>query len=215
MTDHASSRATADPEQAGLVWIDAQHAIIVLWGDDEPVLEEIKSGVPPRRRAVGSVRRGPARPHGGGRVGGHGTEGRHRELLGQYFGEIAERLADLDVVEVSGRGLVHREFAELLVGLVEAGDGLPEVTTRTLERRPSDRQLAARFRRLVGEQLPRRVAGPYRPSEPGRDASGRLSRPTRADVRPNRRHLPEREHIEHEIEMMLAGEEDAERLFRR
>jgi hypothetical protein len=93
-----------DPEQAGLVWIDAQRAVIVRW-EDEPVLDKLESGVPPKRRAVGSVRRGPARPHGGGRVGGHGTAGRHRELLGQFLGEVAERLADLDVVDVRAAGL--------------------------------------------------------------------------------------------------------------
>ena len=195
---------TIDPEEAGLVWIDGQRAVIVRW-EDEPVLEQLESGVPPKRRAVGSVRRGPARPRGGGRVGGHGTEGRHEELLGQYFGAVAERLADLDVVEVNGRGEVHQQFAELLRNLVEKGDGKPEVSTRSLARRPSDRQLAARFRRMVGEQLPRRMSGPYRPLAPDRDASGRVRQPTRADL-PNQRprHLPEHKEIALEIEMMLA-----------
>lgn len=192
-----------EPEAAGLVWIDAQRAVIARWGD-EPVLERLESGVPPMRRAAGSVRRGPARPEGGGRVGGHGTEGRHRELTHRFFGEVAERLADLDVVEVSGRGQVHEQFAELLEKLVQKGDGEPEVTTRALSRRPSDRQMAARLRKLVGEQLPRRQVGPYRPVDPARDASGRVSAPSRADLRnPTRRHLPEREHIDLEIEMML------------
>ena len=192
-----------EPEAAGLVWMDAQRAVIARW-DDEPVLERLESGVPPMRRAAGSVRRGPARPEGGGRVGGHGTEGRHRELTPRFFGEVAERLADLDVVEVSGRGQVHEQFAELLEKLVQKGDGEPEVTTRALSRRPSDRQMAARLRKLVGEQLPRRQVGPDRPVDPARDASGRVSAPSRADLRnPTRRHLPEREHIDLEIEMML------------
>jgi hypothetical protein len=50
---------TIDPERAGLVWIDAQRAVIVRW-EDEPTLETLKSGVLPKRRATGSVRRGPA-----------------------------------------------------------------------------------------------------------------------------------------------------------
>lgn len=196
-----------DPERAGLVWIDQQRAVIVRW-DDEPVLERLESGVPPRRRAAGSVRRGPARPHGGGRVAGRGTEGRHLELTQRFFGEVAERLADLEVVEVSGRGQVHEQFAGMLQRLVASGDGEPEVTTRSLSRRPSDRQLAARLRKIVGEQLPRRGSGaPYRPLDPARDASGRVSAPSRADLRnPTPRHLPEREHIDHEIEMMLADD---------
>ncbi len=194
----------ADPERTGLVWIDAQRAVVVRW-DDEPVLERLESGVPPRRRAAGSVRRGPGRPHGGGRVGGHGTEGRHLELTQRFFAEVAERLADLDVVEVSGRGQVHQQFADVLHKLVQSGDGEPEVTTRSLSRRPSDRQLAARLRKIVGEQLPRRGSGPYRPQDPERDASGRVSAPSRNDLR-NRtpRHLPERKEIELEIEMMLS-----------
>lgn len=195
-----------DPERAGLVWIDEQRAVIVSW-EDEPVLERVESGVPRRRRAVGSVRRGPGRPGGGGRVGGHGTEGRHLELTRRFFGEVAERLADLDQVEVSGRGQVHEQFADVLQQLAQSGDGQPEVTTRTLSRRPSDRQMAARLRKLVGERLPRRRAGPYRPLPSAQDASGRARTPTRADFRnPTRRHLPEREAIDLEIEMMLSDE---------
>ena len=194
-------------ERAGLVWIDAQRAVVARWGQDEPVLERLESGVPPRRRAVGSVRRGPARPKGGGRIGGPGTEGRHRELTRRFFGEVAELVADLDAVEVSGRGQAHEQFAELLRNLVQKGDGEPEVTTRSLSRRPSDRQMGARLRKLVGEQLPRRESGPYQPLDPARDASGRVRMPSRADLRnPTRRHLPEREHIDLEIEMMLADD---------
>ncbi|MGH2446561.1 MAG: hypothetical protein ACRDGD_11075 [Candidatus Limnocylindria bacterium] len=194
---------TVDPERAGLVWIDAQRAVITRW-QDEPVLERLESGVPPRRRAMGSVRRGPARPEGGGRVGGQGTEGRHVELTRRFFGEVAERVAELDFIEVSGRAQVHERFAEVLRRLVERGDGVPEVTTRSLSRRPSDRQMAARLRKIVGEQLPRHQSGPFRPLPLERTASGRVREPGRSGFRnPTRRHLPEREHIDREIEMML------------
>lgn len=197
---------SVDPERTGLVWIDAQRAVIVRW-QDEPVVERLESGVPPRRRAVGSVRRGPARPEGGGRVGGHGSEGRHIELTRRFFGEVAERVADLDLIEVSGRGQVHEQFADVLHRLIERGDGEPEVTTRSLSRRPSDRQMAARLRKLVGEQLPRHQSGPFRLLPPERTASSRVREPGRAGFRnPTRRHLPEREHIDLEIEMMLADD---------
>lgn len=196
--------ASIDPESAGLIWIDAQRAVIVRW-EDEPVFDRLESGVPPRRRAVGSVRRGPARPYGGGRVGGHGTQERHLEFLQKFFAEVAERLADLDFVEVNGRGPVHAEFAELLETLARSGDGQPAVASRSLAKRPSDAQLAARFRRLVGEELPRRASGPYLPLPPDRTASGRVRAAGREGFRnPRPRHLPERQAIELEIEMMLA-----------
>jgi hypothetical protein len=191
-------------EDVGLVWVDGQRAVVARWRD-EPVLREIESGAPPRRRAVGSVRRGPARPQGGGRVGGHGTEGRHIEMTRRFFAEIADELADAESVEVVGRGQLHEQFADVLRHLAERGDGQPEVTTRRLSRRPSDAQMAARLRRLVGEELPRRTSGPYRPQPPSETASGRARDPGRAGFRnPRPRHLPEREAIDLEIEMMLA-----------
>jgi len=195
------------PEDVGLVWIDARHAVIVRW-DDEPVLEWIESGVPPQRKAVGSVRRGPARPSGGGRVGGHGTEGRHREQMNRYFSEVADRLADLDHVEVIGRGQPHEQFASLLGRLADKTPDPLTVTTESLDRRPSERQLAARLRRLTGQSLPRRTTGPYRPEPPATEASGRV-RPPRPEDLPNQkpRHLPDREAIDEEVEMLLAGDE--------
>jgi hypothetical protein len=198
-----------EPEQIGTVWIDARGAVIGRW-QDEPVFEEIASDVPPKRRAVGSVRRGPARPRGGGRVAGTGTEGQHVEEMRHFFASVAERVADLDAVEVSGRGPVHERFAAVLERLSVSGDGRLDVSVRPLSRRPSQRQMAARLRKLVGEPLPRRTEGAYRPSEPGRDASGRPRRPRPEDVRnPRPRHLPERKAIELEVRMLLADDEPA------
>ncbi|MEO8511893.1 MAG: hypothetical protein ABI534_11725, partial [Chloroflexota bacterium] len=92
------------------------------------------------------------------------------------------------------------------------------VTTQTVSRRPSERQLMARFRRLIGRELPRRTRGPFGGPEPvPTDASGRVRAPTAAERRrnPKPRHLPERDHIEHEIEMMLADEPSAADLLDR
>lgn len=198
-----------DLERVGTVWIDARGAVIGRW-EDEPVFEEIDSAVPPRRRAVGSVRRGPARPFGGGRVKGSGTEEKHVDEMRRFFASVSERVADLDAVEVSGRGPAHDQFAALLERLGERGDGELEVLTRPLSRRPSRRQMAARLRKLVGQPLPRLTKGPYRPVEPPRDASGRPSQPGREELRnPRRRHLPERKEIELEVEMMLAADDAA------
>ncbi len=206
-----SQRSSVDPsippEEVGLVWIDARHAAIVRW-DGGPVIEWIESDVPPRRRAVGSVRRGPARPSGGGRVGGHGTAGQHRDAMNRYLSDVADRLADLAHVEVIGRGEPHEQFATLLRRLTAKTPDPLTVTTQSLDRRPSERQLAARLRRLTGTQLPRRSAGPYRPEPPPTEASGRIRPPSREDLAVQKpRHLPERKEIDLEVEMMLAGDE--------
>jgi hypothetical protein len=208
MTSSDAGASTSSAlEEVGLVWIDARQAVIVRW-QDQPALEWVESGVPTRRKAVGSVRRGPARPSGGGRVGGHGTEERHRGQMRRFFAEVAEKVADLDHVEVIGRGLPHKEFAELLTRLAATTqDGLT-VTTESLARRPSERQLAARLRRLTGRSQPRRKHGPYRRASVPALASGQPRPPGREEL-PNRkpRHLPERDAIDLEVEMMLAGDD--------
>ena len=205
-----------DPEEAGLVWMDTQRAMIALWDGEEPAVTWLESGVPPRRKAVGSVRRGPARPEGGGRVAGEGTVTRHLVHLQRYFGELTERLADLDVIEVIGRGHAHEQFAELLRTLSASGADDVMVTTQSVSRRPSERQLMARLRKLVARELPRRTSGPFDgPAPLPTDASGRVRTPTAAELRrnPKPRHLPERAHIDHEIEMMLSDESVAADLF--
>ncbi|HET7830087.1 MAG TPA: hypothetical protein VFL03_11040 [Candidatus Limnocylindrales bacterium] len=198
-----------EPQRIGTVWIDGRGAVVGRW-DDEPVTEEIASGVPPKRRAVGSVRRGPARPFGGGRIGGTGTEGQHVEEMRRFFGSVAERVADLDMVEVSGRGPAHERFAALLRQLSEDGDGELEVVARPLARRPTPRQMAARLRALASEPLPRRTRGPFRAADAERDASGRVRPPGPEQFRnPRPRHLPERDEIELQLRMMLSDDEPA------
>ncbi len=201
-----------DPERVGLVWMDAERAIIVRWRG-EPVVELFESGVPPRRTAVGSIRRGPARPSGGGHLAEHRSEGRHLEGMRHYLADLAERLADLDVVEVSGRGRPHDRFAELLGRLATHAGSDVAVTSRTTSRRPTERQLMARLRKLADEELPRRTQGPYREPDAALATGPQHGRPgrTAAAVAPGRRHpkprrLPERREIDLEVEMMLASE---------
>jgi hypothetical protein len=190
-----------DPEGVGLVWMDGEGASIVRW-DGEPVVERIESGVPPNRPAAGSVRRGPARPSGGGRVPGHGSEGRHLEEMGRYLGDLAEKLADLDAVEISGRGRPHEQLAELLERLAQRSGEPFQVTTRSLSRKPTNRQLMARLRELVGRELPRRPVGSYPGSGPvPADPEATTQRPRRP------RHLPEQREIGFEVQMMLSGEQ--------
>ena len=199
-----------DPERIGSIWVDAERAMIARWRG-KPVVERLESGVPPKRPAVGSVRRGPARPAGGGRVPGHGTEGRHRELLRRYLADLAGRLGDLDVVEVAGRGLLQEQFADLLRRLATRSDGEIVVTTRRASRRPSERQLAARLREVLGAQLPRRTLGSHRwTGSQLTAASGRLMPTDSGEQHKSKpRHLPERREIELEVEMMLADEATA------
>jgi hypothetical protein len=196
-----------DPERVGAIWMDAERAMIARW-QGGPIVERLESGVPPKRPAVGSVRRGPARPSGGGRVPGHGTEGRHLELVRGYLADLAGRLVELDVVEVAGRGISHEQLADLLRRLARRGEGDVEVTTRKTSRRPTERQLAARLREMVGAQLPRETLGSYRWTRPQpRTASGRPLPPAsggRRNLKP--RHLPERREIELEVETMLADD---------
>ena len=168
-------RSDVEPERVGLVWMDAEQAMIARWRG-EPTVERLASDVPPKRQAMGSVRRGPARRSGGGRVPGHGTEGRHRDLLRRYFADLVGRVADLDVIEVTGRGLPYRQFAELFRQLASRRNADVEVRTRRMSRRPTEPQLAARLREMVGEQLPRRTAGSNQWTEA-------RERPRRADAR--------------------------------
>lgn len=192
------------PERVGLAWIGSDRAVIVRW-EDEPVVEHVDSGVTPRRRAVGSVRRGPARPAGGGRVPGHGTTVKHDDELRQFLADLAYRLVGLEVVEVAGRGGLPERLADLLRSDATSRHEEATVTTRALSRRPSDAQLKARLRRLADRELPRRLVGRYRlaasePTSPTR----RPLRPAagRRTLRPPR--LPESKEIAQEVELLVA-----------
>jgi hypothetical protein len=189
-----------DPELTGLVWMDAAGASVVRWRG-EPELTHLDSGVPPERPPAGSVRRGPARPQGGGRVGGGGTQPRHLELMRRYLTELADQLVDLERVEIVGRGEAHRQLAELLRRLASRmGDPL-EITTRAESSPPTDNQLVARFRELVGKEMPRRPVGTYPGTAPIPEEEQRPM------TRTQRRHRPEQREIAFEIEMLLSGEQ--------
>lgn len=196
--------AATEPALVGLVWIGADRAVVVRW-KDEPTVEHVDSAVPTKRRGVGSVRRGPARPSGGGRVAGHGTEGRHEQELRRFLSDVVVRLDGLEAVEVIGRGLHPERLADLLRHMAARRDTDSVVTTRTLSRRPSDNQLKARLRKLVGEQLPRRRVGRYRlPAAEHATPTGRPLRPAagRRTLRPPR--VSEQREIDEEVEAMLA-----------
>ena len=207
---NTDARSEIDPVRVGLVWMDTQQGMVARW-QAEPQVERLESGVPPRRQAVGSVRRGPARPSGGGRVPGHGTERRHLGLLRRYFADLADRVADLDVVEVAGRGMAHEQFADLLRRLASRRAMDVEVTTRRMSKPPTEPQLVARLRELVGKQLPRLTFGSGRsidmePTAP----SGRHTEPSEAQSSNSKRiPVPERQEIEREIEIMLADDPEA------
>ncbi len=193
----------SDPELVGLVWIGAGRAVVVRW-NDEPIVEHIERAVPPKRRGFGSVRRGPARPAGGGRVPGHGTEEKHEQESRRFLSDVVGRLAGLEAVEVIGRGLHPERLADLMRHIAARRDLDTVVATRALSRRPSDNQLKARLRKLVGEELPRRRMGRYRSPEEHAAPTGRPLRPAagRRTLRPPR--LPERREIDEEVEAMLA-----------
>lgn len=194
----------SNPELVGLVWAGADRAVVVRWSD-EPIVEHLASAVRPRRRGVGSVRRGPARPFGGGRVPGHGTEERHEQESRRFLSDMVSRLDGLETVEVIGRGQHPERLAALLRHLADRHGLDIVVTTQALSRRPSDNQLRARLRKLVGEELPRRRVGRFRLPEPeAASPTGRPLRPAagRRTLRPPR--LSEQREIDEEVEAMLA-----------
>jgi hypothetical protein len=199
----ATGQRKVDPERVAVVWISTQRGVIVRWAG-EPVVEHLESGVPPRRRAVGSVRRGPARPEGGGRVPGHGTEARHDTELRRFLEAISSRLDGLEEIEVAGRGTLPERFAELLRRLAARRNEDVGVTSRTLSRRPSDAQLKARLRRLADRELPRKLVGRYRlPPQGPTTPTGRPVQPAagRQTLRPARE--PEWRQIADAVEAML------------
>ena len=192
-----------DPEQVGLVWIGADRAVVVRW-NGEPTVEYLDGAVPPRRRGAGSVRRGPARPSGGGRVAGHGTEDKHEQELRRFLNDVVGRLDGLEAIEVAGRGLHPERLAELLRRIAARRNADTVVTTRALSRRPSDKQLKARLRKLVGADLPRRNVGRHRlPAPEPTTPTGRPLRPAagRRTLRPPT--VSEQREIDEEVEAML------------
>lgn len=203
-------RSEVDPHRVGLVWMDTREAIITRW-QGQPTVERLESSVPPMRKAVGSVRRGPARPSGGGRVPGHGTKARHLDLLRGYFADLADRMADLEVVEVAGRGMAYEQFADLLRRLASRRAMDVEVTTWRMSKPPTEPQLVARLREMVGEQLPRLTVGSRRSTDMEPTApSGRHAEPSEAQsTNAKRIPVPERQEIEREIEIMLADDPEA------
>jgi hypothetical protein len=139
-------------------------------------------------------------------VAGHGTEEKHERELRDFFAEVAARLANLDRIEVIGRGYPHQWFAELLRRIAARRNEATDIGVRTVTRRPSDGQLTARLRKISGTELPRRRVGRYRlPTVEPATATGRPLRPSggRRTLRPAR--LPEAKHIAEEIELMLAS----------
>lgn len=193
-------------DDVAVVWVDERRAVVVRW-DEEPVVEHIESGVPQRHRQAGSQRRGPARPQGGGKVHGSGTEREHEVDVRRYLVELASPLTSFSEIQVLGRGGLHQRLAELLLRLGEREHQPVAVTTVPLSRRPSDRQLVARLRRLAGAELPRTRVGRYRlPTRGPTTPTGRPLSPSagRRTLRPPR--LLEREAIAEELEQMLADE---------
>ena len=157
--DHAGR--DDDAEDVALIWVDTEQAIIAHW-QGEPTIERIASGVPPKRPAVGSVRRGPARPAGGGRVPGHGTEGRHLDAMRRYLADLVERTAEFEVVEIIGRGTTPDRLAESIRRLADARNEPLRVEVRRVSRRPTERRPSS----FLPYQRLRRVASRGRATSP-------------------------------------------------
>jgi hypothetical protein len=130
---------------------------------------------------------------------------KYEQEMRAFLTDLVAGLADLRYVEVVGRGLLPAQLRDLLRRVAARTGSDLTVTTRVLSRRPSDRQLMARLRKLVQAELPRRRVGRYRlPTPEVATATGRPLRPAagRRTLRPPR--LPERREIAEEVELMLA-----------
>ncbi len=179
-----------DHRASTLVWIDAREAVIVRMQGDRAYVERVESEVPAHHRATGHVRHDPAVRHGGGGSPQSAGEPHRIEHLNRFVGDIANRLADDDLL-VLGPGTVHERLARHL----SEGDGhhgLHRVIDCEASPRLTDRQLIARLRRLSGGEPRKRSVGAYRWSErPGHRPSGQVHLPRRVVDKPP----PERRHV--------------------
>jgi hypothetical protein len=155
----------------GIVWIDAQQAIVVRWRDGAPRIERIASDVPAHRHSTGHVRHDPVIRHGGG--GGRAqTAGEpHRlEHLQRFVEGVASRVAAVDELLILGPGTVREQLQRRVREIDERHQRERSVTCEASPRL-TDPQLMARLRHICGADPYRTTVGAYRWSAPQRRRS--------------------------------------------
>ena len=141
-----------------LVWIDAREAVLARWADGRPVLEHIASETPAHHRATGHVRHDPRVRHGGGGDSPSAVEAHRLEHERRFLDAVAERVEpDVDVL-VIGPGTVRDHLARRI-----RRTEVRARPARTVVSEPAgpmtDRQIVARLRGAIGEDLPRQAIG--------------------------------------------------------
>lgn len=146
---------------AVLVWIDAEEAVLVRWRDEAATIEQVRSDVPGKRRSTGHVRHDPRVRHGGGGTPQSAGEPRRLERLRQFVAQVTDRIAPDEDVIILGSGTVR---TRLEASLREADQIAPDARSVTSEaaRRLTHPQLVARLRDEIGAAAPRRVVGASR-----------------------------------------------------
>ena len=141
-----------------LVWIDAREARLITWVDDAAQVEHLLSDVPAHRSSTGHVRHDPSFRHGGGGSPQTAGDPRRLEFLARFVDEVAGHIQDTNHVKILGPG----ETRERLADVLRANDrhhGVHREVVDEASDRPTQPQLIARLRELVGAAPRRRRAG--------------------------------------------------------
>jgi hypothetical protein len=141
-----------------LVWIDAREARVLTWVDGAAHAEHLVSDVPAHRSTTGHVRHDPTFRHGGGGSPQSAGDPRRLEYLGRFIEEVAERVPTTDHVKVLGPGEIRERLAEFLRTSDRHHLVAREVVDESSDR-PTQPQLIAQLRDLVGAAPRRRRAG--------------------------------------------------------
>lgn len=184
MTEPAAAGGDAITRSVGIVWIDAQEAIVIHWRAGAARIERIESEVPAHRHSTGHVRHDPTIRHGGGSGRAQTAGEPHRlEHLHRFVEGVASRLAADDELLILGPGTVREQLQQHMREIDQRHRRSRSLTCEASPRL-TDRQLIARLRHMAGADPRRRTVGAYRWSEPQlRRASGSPVPPPRRVVR--------------------------------
>jgi hypothetical protein len=146
--------SSVDTGLATLVWVDAREAVLARWVHGEIAIDRISSTVPVHTRAIGHIRHDPGVRHGGG-LDQRALDHQRDEHIARFLDEVQAALPDAGPIEILGPGTIRERLAR---GVDEA-DGRAGRSARVISGsadHPTDAQLIARLRELVGRPPRRR-----------------------------------------------------------
>jgi hypothetical protein len=138
-----------------LVWIDSEEALIVRW-TDRATVERVRSDVPGRHRADGSLPVDPALRHDGGAA--DAFERARREDLRRFVDQVACRVPDADDVLVVGPGVLRGRL-ERVIRADDRHHNRQRLVHSAAAERLSEQELVAHVRAIAGDPPPRVAAG--------------------------------------------------------